>query len=117
MDTVQKLGIPDSLHQIWHSYSLRLGVDFRKVRTPESVLSSNPGECGSCSSETKHNRRTASRPKLFVSKRRLQVQWPESLNCRESSPGEVGYVAWKLITIEKRRKEQSCLFWQGDYRK
>jgi hypothetical protein len=40
----------------------------------KSVLSSSPGEGGSCSSESKHNRRTAPRPKFFVSKRRLQKQ-------------------------------------------
>jgi hypothetical protein len=43
-----------------------------RVRTPESVMSSIPGEGGSCNSETKHDRRTAPRPKLFVSKRRSQ---------------------------------------------
>jgi hypothetical protein len=36
----------------------------------KSVLSLSPGEGGSCSSETKHDRRTT--PKLFVSKRRTQ---------------------------------------------
>jgi hypothetical protein len=43
----------------------------------KSLLSSIPGEGSSCSSETKHNRRTAPRPKLFVSERRLQKQGPQ----------------------------------------
>jgi hypothetical protein len=49
----------------------------RKVKTPKKVLSSIPGEGGSCSSETKNDRRTAPRPKLFVSKKRLQKQGPQ----------------------------------------
>jgi hypothetical protein len=40
---------------------------FRKVKTPKSVLGLRPGEDGFCSSETKHDRRTAPRPKSFVS--------------------------------------------------
>jgi hypothetical protein len=44
-----------------------IGLKLRK-----SVLSSSPGEGGSCSSETKRGRRTAPRPKLFVSGTRLQ---------------------------------------------
>jgi hypothetical protein len=43
----------------------------------KSVLSSIPGESGSCSSENKHNIRTAPRPKLFVSNRRLQKHRPQ----------------------------------------
>jgi hypothetical protein len=43
----------------------------------KSVLSSILTKGSSCSSETKHNRRTATRPMLFVSKRRLQKQRPE----------------------------------------
>jgi hypothetical protein len=45
-----------------------------------SVLSSIPGEGGSCSSETKHDRRKAPRPKLFVLKRRLQELRPQPRN-------------------------------------
>jgi hypothetical protein len=37
-----------------------------------NVLSSSPGDGGSCNSETKHDRSTAPRPKLIVLKRRLQ---------------------------------------------
>jgi hypothetical protein len=39
------------------------------VKTPESVLNLSPGEGVTCSSEIKHDRRTASKPKLFVSTR------------------------------------------------
>jgi hypothetical protein len=45
---------------------------FCKGQNSESVLSSSPGECGFCSLETKHHRRTAPRPKLFVSTRKIQ---------------------------------------------
>jgi hypothetical protein len=47
------------------------------------VLSSSPGEDGSCSSETKHDGRTTPRPKLFVLQRRLQKQTPQ----RRETPG------------------------------
>jgi hypothetical protein len=40
----------------------------------KSALGSSPGEDGFCSSETKHDRRTVPRPKLFVSVRRLREQ-------------------------------------------
>jgi hypothetical protein len=43
----------------------------------ESVLSSILDEGCSCSSETKHNRRTTQKTKLFVSKRILQKQRPQ----------------------------------------
>jgi hypothetical protein len=43
----------------------------------KSVQSSIPGEYGSCSSEIKHNRKTAPRQKLFISKRRLRKQISE----------------------------------------
>jgi hypothetical protein len=53
----------------WDEEEILEGSKLRK-----SVLSSSPGEGGSCSSETKHDRRTAPRPELFVSARRLQEQ-------------------------------------------
>jgi hypothetical protein len=40
----------------------------------QSDLNSTPGEGVSCSLETKPDRRTAPRPKLFVSKRRLRIK-------------------------------------------
>jgi hypothetical protein len=48
-----------------------------KSKHRKSVLSSSLGEGGSCSSETKNDRRTAAWLKLFVSKRRLQEQRPQ----------------------------------------
>jgi hypothetical protein len=45
-------------------------IERSKLR--KTVLSSSLGEGGSCRSETEHDRRTAPRPKLFVSARRLQ---------------------------------------------
>jgi hypothetical protein len=51
---------------------------------PESVLSASPSKGGFYSSETKHDRRTASGPKLFVSKKRLQG--------RGHSPGNLSWV-------------------------
>jgi hypothetical protein len=66
------------LHQTWYAYSMRPERDFRKVQ--KNVLSSSPSDGGSCSSETNHDRRTVPRPKLFVSKRRLQGKCPEFNN-------------------------------------
>jgi hypothetical protein len=43
----------------------------------KSVLGSSLGKGSFCSSEIKHDRRTAPRPKLFSSARRLQEQMPE----------------------------------------
>jgi hypothetical protein len=43
----------------------------------KSVLSLSTNEGGSCSSETKHDRRMAPRPKLFVLARRSQEQRPQ----------------------------------------
>jgi hypothetical protein len=77
------------MHHIWHAYSLRSGRDFRKVKLRNSGLNSNPFEGSSYRSENKDARRTARKPKLFVSKRRLQKQRPEHRKpalC--SSPGE-----------------------------
>jgi hypothetical protein len=58
----------------------------------KSVLSSSTGEGGSYSSETKHDRRLAPRPKLFVSTRRLQRQrlQPRML-FRVRVPVEIGF--------------------------
>jgi hypothetical protein len=53
------------------AYSLSLylkpGRDFIKVKTPKSVLVSSPNVGGFSVMETKYNRRTAPRQKLFVS--------------------------------------------------
>jgi hypothetical protein len=62
----------------------------------------SPGEGGSCSSETKHNRRTAPRPKLFVSERRLQKQRHQTRKIvLGSSPGEDGF--YSLETKHDKR--------------
>jgi hypothetical protein len=45
-------------------------IEESKLR--ENILGSSPGEGGSCSSEIKHDRRTAPRQSLFVSARRSQ---------------------------------------------
>jgi hypothetical protein len=50
----------------------------------KSVLSLIPGEGGSCSSKTKHDRRTAPRPKWFFSKRRFEELRPRP---RKNCPG------------------------------
>jgi hypothetical protein len=66
------------------------------------VLSSSPSEGGFCSSETKHDRRTARRSKLFVAVRKLQKERPEPRKTvLGSSDGENAFVAWKLRTIEE----------------
>jgi hypothetical protein len=51
------------LHQTWHDYFLTQGVEHRKVENPKSVLSLSLGQGVSCSSETKHDRITAQKPK------------------------------------------------------
>jgi hypothetical protein len=61
---------------IWTKFDMIIPWDYEEntegSKLRKSVLSSIPGEGGPCSSETKHDRRTAPRPKLFVSKKRLQ---------------------------------------------
>jgi hypothetical protein len=74
----------------------------------ESVLCSTPEEGGSCSSDTKHDRRTASRPKFY----RNEGQKPKKLSWVRL-PIKMVFVARKLSTTELR-KEQNCLF-RRDY--
>jgi hypothetical protein len=82
-----------------------------RLKLRKSVLSSSPSEGGSCTSEIKHDRRTAPRPKLFVSKRRLQEQRPQpQKSVLGSSPGENVFVAWKLSTIEEWRLDKFVRF-------
>jgi hypothetical protein len=89
---------------------------FERSKLRKNVLSSNPSEGGSCSSETKHDRRTASRPKLFVSKRRLQKQRPQPRKLHwVRVPVKTVSAARKLSTIENST-DQSFFFWWGDYR-
>jgi hypothetical protein len=70
-----------SLERLWKS---------RKSQ-PGYFLGSSPN--GSfCTSETKHDIKSAPRPKLFVSARRLQEQRPQPRKiCLGSSPGEDGF--------------------------
>jgi hypothetical protein len=83
----------------------------------KNFLSSSPGKGGSCSSETKHDRITAARPKLFVSREyyRNEGYNPEKLSWARV-PVKVVSVTRELITIEEQRKEQVCLFLRRDYR-
>jgi hypothetical protein len=70
-------------------YALKLAFLFLETRniiqdgqnSGKGDLSSIPGEDVSCISETKHDRRMAPRPKLFVSKRRLQKNRHNTENC------------------------------------
>jgi hypothetical protein len=81
------------------------------------VLSSILDEGGSSDSETKHDRRTAPRSKLFVSKRRLnkrRIQPRKSV--LSSIPNEDCFVVRKLSTTEEWSQDKSCLFQRGDYR-
>jgi hypothetical protein len=75
----------------------------------KGVLSSSPGEGCSYSSEIKHDSRTAPRPKLSVSKRRLQKLRPElrkPVLC--SSPGE--HVSCSSETKRYRRNASEPKF-------
>jgi hypothetical protein len=63
----------------------------------------SPNEDGFCSSEIKHDRRTAPRPEMFVSARRLQKQRPRPRNfLPRSSPSEDCF--FSLETKHDRRK-------------
>jgi hypothetical protein len=65
--------------------------DYRnKVHNPQTLLSLIPSEEGFCNSETKHNRRPAPRPKLFVSPERLRRPQPRK-SVLSSSFGEGGF--------------------------
>jgi hypothetical protein len=67
----------------------------------KSVLGLSPGEGGFCSTETKHDRRTAPRPKLFVSTKRLQEQRSQpQKSVLGSSPGKMVSVARIMSAIE-----------------
>jgi hypothetical protein len=99
------------LHQTWHAYSLRPWRKHRRVKTPDSILSSFPGEVGSCSSETKHEwRQDQSRLDY-----RNEHDNPEKL-LWVRFPMKMVSVARKLSTVEERRQVQSCLIRRGDYK-
>jgi hypothetical protein len=54
--------------------------EHRKITTPAKCPEFESREGLSYSPETKHDRRTAPEPKMFVSKRKLQKQWSEPQN-------------------------------------
>jgi hypothetical protein len=94
--------------------------DYRnKGHNSENFPGLSPGEDGlySYNSETKHDRKTTSRPKLFVSARRLQEQrlQLQKLYCIWVAVKIVS-VARQLSTIEKRLQNRSCFYRRGDYR-
>jgi hypothetical protein len=72
----------------------------------ESVLGSEPGGCDFCTLETKHNRKTSPRPKLFVSARnyRFNGNPPLRKTVLGSSLGE--YVFCSSKTKHDRRTAQ-----------
>jgi hypothetical protein len=51
-----------NLYQTSYIYVVRTEGDFRYIRKTKIVLSSSPYKGGSCSSETKHDRRTVPIP-------------------------------------------------------
>jgi hypothetical protein len=61
-----------------------------EATTPKTVLGSGPNEDGFCSSETKHDRRTALRQNLFVSARRLQELRSQTRN-----------LSWVRVPVKK----------------
>jgi hypothetical protein len=70
------------------------------------ILSSSSGQDGSCSFRTKHDRTTVPRPKLFISKRRLQEERPQrQKDCPMFEPWlSMVSIAWKLRAIENCAK-------------
>jgi hypothetical protein len=74
----------------------------------KGVLSSSTGEGGSCRLETKHDRRTVPRPKLFVSERRLQEQRSNPKICALFESQWRWSVSRKLSTIKEQRQDQLC---------
>jgi hypothetical protein len=92
------------LHQTLHAYSLRSEREHRKVKTPENVLSSRPGEGGSRSTETKYDRRAAQRQKLFVSARTLQEQRPQLRKTALSSSQRDVFRSFKTKQVKSSAK-------------
>jgi hypothetical protein len=75
-------------------------LDTRKIflkgqNSKKVVMSSSPRKGDACSSETKHNRRMAPRPKMFVSRRRLQRGHNLKKTILSSSPGEDDFCSSK----------------------
>jgi hypothetical protein len=77
------------LGQTRHAYSLRPGKYFIKVKTPKGCPQLSPTKGATCTLETKHDRRTAPRTKLFFSAKRLQEQRQQpQITVFLTSPGE-----------------------------
>jgi hypothetical protein len=109
---------PQSVMTTWRTYEILGGgeeIAETKVTTRETVLRSSPGEEVLCSSETKHNKKTAPRPKLCRREDyRNKGHNPETLSWVRV-PMKIFYTARELSIIEKRRFDQSRLF-RRDYR-
>jgi hypothetical protein len=82
----------------------------------KTVLGSSPDEDGFCSSETKHDRRTAPRLKLFASARTLHKQRPQPQETPQgSSTDEDGFNSSGTEYDRRMAPRQSCLFRRGHY--
>jgi hypothetical protein len=101
--------------QTLHWLSYPKYVDWTTGHNPEKFVCSRPGKGAPCSSEAKHDR-TAPRPKLFASKRRLNERRHSSVKSLVRVPVNMASATWKLNTTEKRRQNQSWLLLRGDYR-
>jgi hypothetical protein len=77
--------------------------DYRNEGHNPFALGKCPSKSGSCSSETKCDKKTALKPKLFVLKRRLQEQRPHSTKyILGSCPGEG--VSCSLVTMHRIKR-------------
>jgi hypothetical protein len=96
----------------WDQKEIIGGSKLRKC-----VLSSIPAESVSCSSETKHERRMAPRPKLSFRRGdcRNKDQNTEKLSWVRF-PVNMVSVVWILSMTEEWRQDQSSSFRRGDYR-
>jgi hypothetical protein len=98
------------MYQTWHAYFLKPERKHR-VKVRESLLSSIPGEGVSCSSETKHSRRTYLFRGAYYGKRGREpcklcwVRVPVKNIC--SSETKKG-----IRTLKSR----NCLVWREDYK-
>jgi hypothetical protein len=81
----------------------------------KSVLGLSLNELGFCSSETKHDRRTASRPKLFVSARDCENKGynPEKLSWVRVL---VKIIYFPETKHNRRTVQKPKLFRRGDYK-
>jgi hypothetical protein len=99
-----------NVHHAWHGYSLKIGRDFRKVKTLKiHILICCKG--GSCSLKTTKDRRKVPSAKLFVSDMRLQEQRSQSQQTVLGLiPDEHGSVAWTLWQKNGTKSEGPKLF-------